>query len=181
MHSENPFMKNNKLVSTDFLSHKHYVKWFAKSLFVIHWALIYVRFERRLKNKLQISALHFNVCTNLLALSNLAKSEGYFGAVCNKRNESHFLSWLISNRTKQQGTLLLCVLHTNEAQWTSVSWPGTTGTQRQDQKQKHYWSVDKCSSTSLWTLILDPSYNIPMVTGRKTKCCHLKQSFVILE
>ncbi len=44
---------------------------------------------------------------------------------------------------------------------------GSTGTQRQALRQKHYRSEVKCSSTSLWDLDPEPSCNTPVATERK--------------
>lgn len=118
-------------------------------------------------------------------------------AVCNDKIDarSNFVPCSFSGLTKQQQNkaaqsvlpigswpttcnvyvALCCILmrHT-ELQWADR---GSTGTQRQALRQKHYRSEVKCSSTSLWDLNPEPSCNTLVARERKYYMLPVKALF----
>lgn len=69
------------------------------------------------------------------------------------------------------------VLHTDETHWTSVSWPGPQWDTGQALRQKHYRSIVKRSSTSLWDSSAEVSCNPLVATERKYYMCPVKAPF----
>lgn len=99
---------------------------------------------------------------------------------------AHCPAWLNSHRLQQQSigswpntcnvyVVLCCILmrHT-ELQRADR---GSTGTQSQALRQKHYRSEVKYSSTSLWGLNSEPSGNTPVATERKYYMLPVKALF----